>query len=52
MEIMEGLVVETEMSTRGPLDGWFFLKAHAELSLRLTEECMCSLTEEYAYGKP
>jgi hypothetical protein len=37
MESMEGLVVETELSARGPLDGRFFLKAHAELSLHLTE---------------
>jgi hypothetical protein len=46
MESMEGLVVETELSARGPLDGRFFLKAHAELSLRQTEGYMHSLTEQ------
>jgi hypothetical protein len=30
----------------------FSCKAHADLSSRLTEECMHSLTEEDADGKP
>jgi hypothetical protein len=42
---MEGLVVDTGFSSQGTMMDGFFLEAHIDMSLRLTEGYMHSLTK-------
>jgi hypothetical protein len=43
---MEGLTEGDEPLARSTLEGKFSCKAHADLSLRLTKECLHSPTEK------
>ena len=44
--------MENRDVSQSSLSSEFSYESHANLILRLTEECKCSLTEEDAYAKP
>jgi hypothetical protein len=52
MESMEDSTMENRVVNQSSLSSEFSYKAHADLILRLTEECKCSLTKEDADAKP